>query len=156
MPPTLLRGPHYQLGPTVRTFTFMYQYSVTSDYGAFTATSDARLRRLIREIAAIAEFLAGYHRSVAPIQRLDIYQNVPVAYTGQGSAVILLPIDRLLWTEQTLGDYGQLAQTLPKPQPIRKVEVWLTGDASDRTHQGLQQLGITVVEHVGQRLPLLD
>jgi hypothetical protein len=45
---------------------------------------------------------------------------------------------------------------LPKPQPIRKVEVWLTGDASDRAHQGLQQLGITLVEHVGQRLPLLD
>jgi hypothetical protein len=55
VPPALLRGPHYQLGPTVRTFAFMNQYSVTSDYGPFTATSDARLRRLIREIAAIAE-----------------------------------------------------------------------------------------------------
>jgi hypothetical protein len=64
VPPTLLRGPHYQLGPTVRTFTFMYQYSVTSDYGAFTATSDARLRRLIREIAAIAE-LQKIHQSDA-------------------------------------------------------------------------------------------
>src|SRR5215472_18420773 len=55
VPPELLRGPHYQLGPTVRTFTFMAQYTVASDYGAFTASSDARLRRLIREIAAIAE-----------------------------------------------------------------------------------------------------
>ena len=55
VPETLLRGPHYQLGPTVRTFAFMNQYSVTSDYGPFTAPSDARLRRLIREIAAIAE-----------------------------------------------------------------------------------------------------
>ena len=120
-------------------------------YAARADSEDAAL--LFQQMA---ELLAGYHRSVAPIQRLDIYQNVPVAYTGQGSAVILLPIDRLLWTEQTLGDYGQLAQTLPKPQPIRKVEVWLTGDASDRAHQGLQQLGITLVEHVGQRLPLLD
>ena len=55
VPPALLRGPHYQLGPTVRTFAFMNYYSVTSDYGPFTASSDARLRRLIREIAAIAE-----------------------------------------------------------------------------------------------------
>jgi hypothetical protein len=55
VPSTLLRRPHYQLGPTVRTFAFMNQYSVTSDYGPFTAPSDARLRRLIREIAAIAE-----------------------------------------------------------------------------------------------------
>jgi hypothetical protein len=28
----LLRGPHYQLGPTVSTFAFMNHYSVTSDY----------------------------------------------------------------------------------------------------------------------------
>jgi hypothetical protein len=43
------------IGPAVTTFAYMNQYSVTSDYGAFTATSDVRLRRLIREIAAIAE-----------------------------------------------------------------------------------------------------
>jgi len=81
---------------------------------------------------------------------------VPVAYTDQVLAVVLLPIDRLLCTERTSGIAGGLAQTLPKPQPVRKVEVWLTGDASDRAHQGLQQLGITLVEHVGRRLPLLD
>jgi hypothetical protein len=71
----------------------------------------------------MAELLADYHRSVAPIQRLDVYQNVPVAYTGQGTAVILLPIDRLLWTERSLGIATSLAQTLPKPQPVRKV-IW--------------------------------
>jgi hypothetical protein len=45
---------------------------------------------------------------------------------------------------------------LPKPLPAGHVEIWLTGDASARSHQGLQQLGITLVEHAGQRLPLLD
>ena len=64
VPPALLHGPHYQLGPTVRTFAFMNQYSVTSDYGPFTPTSDARLRRLVREIAAIAE-LQKIHQSDA-------------------------------------------------------------------------------------------
>src|SRR5262245_37267721 len=64
VPPALLRGPHYQLGPIVSTFAFMNQYSVTSDYGAFTAPSDARLRRLVREIAAIAE-LQKIHQSDA-------------------------------------------------------------------------------------------
>jgi hypothetical protein len=29
----------------------------------------------------------------------------------------------------------------------------MTGDASDRASEGLQQLGITLVEHVGRRLP---
>src|SRR5215813_6980849 len=120
-------------------------------YAARADSEDAAL--LFQEMA---ELLAGYHRSVAPIQRLDIYENVPVAYTGQGPAVILLPIDRLLWTERTSRIAAGLAQTLLKPQPVRHVEVWLTGDASERARQGLQQLGFALVEHVGQRLPLLD
>jgi len=120
-------------------------------YAARADSEDAAL--LFQEMA---ELLADYHRSVAPIQRLEIYQNVPVAYTAPGSAVILLPIDRLLWTERTSGIATSLGQTLPKPQPVRKIELWMTGDASDRARVGLQQLGITLVEHVGQRLPLLD
>ena len=63
----------------------------------------------------MAELLADYHRLVAPIQRLDIYRNIPIAYTNQGSAVILLPIDRLLWTERTSGIATSLSQGLPKP-----------------------------------------
>jgi hypothetical protein len=104
----------------------------------------------------MAELLADYHRLVAPIQRLDIYLNIPIAYTNQGSAVILLPIDRLLWTERTSGIATSLVQTLSKPQPVRRIELQITGDASERAHAGLQQLGISLVEHAGQRLPLLD
>jgi hypothetical protein len=73
-------------------------------YAARADSEDAAL--LFQQMA---ELLAGYYRSVAPIQRLDIYQNVPVAYTGQGSAVILLPIDRLLWTDRTSGIAASLA-----------------------------------------------
>jgi hypothetical protein len=80
----------------------------------------------------VAELLADYHRSVAP--------------------VILLPIDRALCTERTSGIATSLGRTLPKPQPVRK----MTGDASDRARAGLQQLGITLLEHAGQRLQLLD
>jgi hypothetical protein len=125
--------------------------SIFIQYAARADSEDAAL--LFQEMA---ELLADYHRSVAPIQRIEIYQNVPVAYTSQGSAVILLPIDRLLWTERTSGIATSLGQTLPKPQAVRKIEVWMTGDASDRARAGLQQLGITLVEHAGQRLALLD
>jgi len=120
-------------------------------YAARADSEDAAL--LYQEMA---ELLAGYDRLVTPIHRVTIYQNIPVAYTGQGAAVILLPIDRLLWTERTSGIATSLAQTLSKPQPARPVEIWMTGDASDHAREGLQQLGITLVEHAGQRLPLLD
>jgi hypothetical protein len=46
-------------------------------YAARADSEDAAL--LFREMA---ELLADYHRSVAPIQRLDIHLNIPVAYTG--------------------------------------------------------------------------
>jgi hypothetical protein len=120
-------------------------------YAAQADSEDAAL--LFQEMA---ELLAGYHRSVAPIQRLDIRLNMPVAQTGKGSAVVLLPIDRLLWTERTSGIATSLSETSPKPQPVRHIEVWITGDASDRAREGLQQLGVTLVEGVAQRLPLLD
>jgi hypothetical protein len=120
-------------------------------YAARADSEDAAL--LFQEMA---ELLAGYHRTVAPIQRIDIYLNIPVAYTAKGSAVVLLPIDRLLWTERTSGIATSLARTVPKPQPVQHVEVWMTGDASVRAREGLQQLAIVLVEHVGQRLPLLD
>jgi hypothetical protein len=120
-------------------------------YAARADSEDAAL--LFQEMA---ELLAGYHRSVMPIQRLEIYMNIPVAYTGKGSAVVLLPIDRLLWTERSSRIATGLAQTLPKRLPVQHLEVWMTGDASARAHEGLQRLGIVLVEHVGQRLPLLD
>ena len=120
-------------------------------YAARADNEDAAL--LFQEMA---ELLAGYHRIVAPIRRLDIYLNIPVAYTSQGLAVILLPIDRLLWTERSSGIAVSLAQSLPKPLPAQHLEVCLTGDASARAQEGLKQLGITLVEHVGERLPLLD
>jgi hypothetical protein len=104
----------------------------------------------------MAELLADYHRLVAPIRRLDIHLNIPIAYANQGSAVILLPIDRLLWTERTSRIAASLSQGPPKPQPVRRIEVEITGDASERAQAGLQQLGINLVEHAGQRLPLLD
>ena len=104
----------------------------------------------------MAELLAGYHRTVAPIQHVGIYLNIPVAYTAKGSAVVLLPIDRLLWTERASGIATNLARAIPQPQPVQHIEIWITGDASSRAREGLRQLGIVLVEHVGQRLPLLD
>jgi hypothetical protein len=125
--------------------TAFIQYSARAD------SEDAAL--LFQEMA---ELLAGYNRSVAPIHRLEIYLNVPVAYAGEGLAVVLLPIDRLLWTQRTSQIATGLAHTLPHPLPVRSVEVWMTGDASDLAKEGLRQLALTLVEHVAQRLPLLD
>src|SRR5262249_16608309 len=85
----------------------------------------------------MAELLAGYNRIVAPLRRVDIYLNLPVAYTAQGSAVLMLPIDRLLWTERSSGIAVSLARSLPRPLPVQKIEIWMTGDVSTRAREGL-------------------
>src|SRR5262245_48845412 len=54
LPADMIQGEHYRLAPTVRTFTFLNDFIASSDYGVFEAQSDAMLRRLIREIHAIA------------------------------------------------------------------------------------------------------
>ena len=84
-------------------------------YAAHVDSEDAAL--LFQEMA---ELLADYHQSVSPIQRLEIYQDVPVAYTGQGSALILLPIDRLLWTERTSGSQPVWARNSRTPSRSEK------------------------------------
>jgi hypothetical protein len=54
-PAAVLTGPHYRVENTVISFGYQHQFTVTSDFGVFEVTGDAALRRLLREIHAIAE-----------------------------------------------------------------------------------------------------
>jgi hypothetical protein len=50
----LMQGPHYRIAATVQTYDFLNDFITSSDYGVFESRSDAMLRRLLREIPAIA------------------------------------------------------------------------------------------------------
>jgi hypothetical protein len=63
----LMQGPHYRIAATVQTYDFLNDFIVSSDYGLFGAPSDAMLRRLLREIPAIA--------SLRQISTSDAYLN---------------------------------------------------------------------------------
>ena len=54
LPPQLLSGPHYRVRSNVVSYGYMHTYGVDSDFGAFEVTGDFALRKLIREIGAIA------------------------------------------------------------------------------------------------------
>jgi hypothetical protein len=47
-------GPSYRLAPTVGTVGYLNEFHMSSEYGDFEAGSDAMLRRLVREMKAIA------------------------------------------------------------------------------------------------------
>ena len=52
--PEVITGPHYQVQDPVVAYDYESHYTVTSDYGSFEVIGDSALRKLIREIHAIA------------------------------------------------------------------------------------------------------
>ena len=54
LPPIFLQGEHFKVRDQVLAYDFMHHYAVESDFGAFEVTGDGALRKLVREIAAIA------------------------------------------------------------------------------------------------------
>jgi hypothetical protein len=54
LPANLRSGPHFRVQDVVAADGYMLRYTVNSDYGTFTVTGEYGLRKLIREIQAIA------------------------------------------------------------------------------------------------------
>jgi hypothetical protein len=99
----------------------------------------------------MAELIAGYSALVAPVRQIAVLLNLPVVTTAKNTTALLLPIDRLLWTERSAG----ITQSLARLQPSAP-EIWITGDASSRAEPGLRQLGLRLKPRCGVQLPLLD
>jgi hypothetical protein len=116
------------------------------DYASSADTEDAAL--LFQQMG---ELIANYHTLVAPVGQIDIVLNLPLIRTTKGVVLLLLPIDRLLWTERNAG----LAKALATAPPDVK-EVWMTGDASLRAEAGMAQTGLILTQHCARQLPLLD
>jgi hypothetical protein len=104
----------------------------------------------------MAELLNGFDERVAPIARLERFNRIVVAYLKSGSAVILLPVDYLIWNEQAAAAAAQLASKLNLLPGGQQMELWVTGTATPRFKQETAALGIQVRENVGKQLPLLD
>jgi hypothetical protein len=54
LPTNRLQGDNFKVRDGVLAYDFLYHFTVDSDFGAFEVTGDGALRKLVREIAAIA------------------------------------------------------------------------------------------------------
>jgi len=54
LPASLISGPHYRVQDRAAADGYMLRFTVNSDYGTFTVTGEYGLRKLIKEIQAIA------------------------------------------------------------------------------------------------------
>src|SRR5215471_18577733 len=65
LPADMIQGPHYRIRDTVVSYGYMLRYTVDSDFGTFEVTGDGALRKLLKEIRAIAQ--------LQQIQRTDAF-----------------------------------------------------------------------------------
>ena len=89
LPKELVRGPHYQTVNPVTSDGYMYRMSVRSDYGPFEVTGTGALRKLVREIGAIAQ-LREIKASKAFAGAVVDSAAGPLAFTKN---LILHPVD---------------------------------------------------------------
>ncbi len=91
LPPQLLSGPHFRVRDKVVSYGYMHHFVVDSDYGVFEVTGDFALRKLIREIGAIA-VLSDIKRSQA---YLDGLKNAAVQPLQFGANLLTDPVDTI-------------------------------------------------------------
>jgi hypothetical protein len=104
----------------------------------------------------IAELLDGYDDRVAQITRLERFNRLVVAHDVKGKAIVLVPLDYLIWDQRAASAATGIAKTLKLQPGGDSLQFWITGTASPRFKQEAQHLGIGVRENIRTQLPLLD
>jgi hypothetical protein len=103
-----------------------------------------------------AQILRGYHNDVARISEIRMNKRIALAKSANGSLVLLLPVDYLMWTQGVDRRSQELVGANRAAGFTGKVEAWLTGVATPRARQQLGDRGITVVEQVNRRMEIVD
>jgi hypothetical protein len=91
LPPQLISGSNYRVRNNVVSYGYMHSYMVDSDFGAFEVTGDFALRKLIREIGAIAA-LREVKKSQAYLDGLKKAASQPVEF---GANLMTDPVDTI-------------------------------------------------------------
>lgn len=91
VPAEKLSGPHYRIEDKVTCYGYMHQFRVNSDYGVFEPGGDYALRKLLKEIEAIA-VLQEIKKSKA---YADAVKNAALMPFEFGKNIITDPVDTI-------------------------------------------------------------
>jgi len=125
LPRELITGPHYKVRDKVVSYGYMRNYVVDSDFGVFQVTGDFALRKLIREIGAIATlqevkkgqaYLSGVKNAASqPVEFGSNLINDPVdtiSGVPKGVSTLFQNVKTGLTTQAGEGQDGKMAQAL--------------------------------------------
>jgi hypothetical protein len=99
--------------------------------------SSPEMARVITEMAVMA---AGYHKHVAPLTGFSPMARLVRATRQDGTVVVLLPTDHMIWTERVAAVAGDLV-TQGRTNRSPGFEIWTLGTFSDRARTGLKAMG---------------
>jgi hypothetical protein len=102
-----------------------------------------------------AEMLQRLHAKT-PVAEVLTDSRALVAKTGDGAAVVLLPVDRVRWTEAFDKASAEVAERAKKELGATKLAIQMTGTMSATAKKELAARGWTVTENVPSSVELLQ
>jgi glutamate racemase len=116
--------------------------------GAYVDTAEeAESEREVVFFTESAELLQRFHAK-HPVVAILPDSKAVVAKTKDGRAVILLALDYVRWSEAFEKNLKEIQGRAQAEMGASRLELQMTGHASDRAKQAMKALGIPVVEHV--------
>lgn len=95
------------------------------------------MAKMIMEMAVMA---AGYHQHVSPLAGFAPMARLVKASRQDGTVVVLLPTDHMIWTQRVASVAGDMVQQ-GKTDKAAGFEIWTLGTFSDRTRTALNSAG---------------
>jgi hypothetical protein len=142
LPPNLRSGPHFKVQDRVAADGYMLRFTVNSDYGTFPVTGEYGLRKLIKEIQAIAA-LKNISKGEAFVEGVRGKAQETVEF---GANLIADPGSTLASVPQGVAKlFDNIATGLQKPrEPRRDTVAQQLLNVSDAKRKIAYELGVDV------------
>jgi len=88
--------------------------------------STPEMARLITEITVLS---AGFHKNIRSLEKIVPMARITRAVDTNGGAVVLLPTDHIIWTENVAGVVAEISEKMQATEGGVK-ELWVLGDVS--------------------------
>ncbi len=102
--------------------------------------SDPDMAKIITESALLT---AGYHKQITPLKHLKPIARLAGAEKSDGSIVVVLPTDHIIWSENVANLSGSLMAGTGDNKKAG-LEVWVVGDFSSLAKSKLDEMGWSV------------
>lgn len=104
-------------------------------------------------VQRLVEMFASYHQTVVPLgEFILIDDRLLVGYTTDQTLVCALPLPHVRWTETLAAAADKVVGWKSRVHPIRRVELWASGELSSRTHDELEKRGVMIFHKKRERL----